>query len=428
MTIEIFINFAIAIALGGLIGIDRERDKTKKKFSPAGIRTFSFITFLGALSAFLYQEFHSIVISSIILISLSVIIAISYFYTAKKGFLGITTEITALIAFFVGFLCMFSEYRIYAIVFGVLVTVILSMRKSLHDFAKKTKEIEWRDSLRFAFIAFVVLPILPKEVHLSFIPDGRFDSLNTVFLRELWLLVVFVSGISFLGYFLVKFIGQKRGVILTGAFGGIVSSTAVTSSMASYSKEIKNKNINVSPFVLASIIATCISFIRTVVITVSINQDLKKIVIPIFFMIITGILLAINLWSKSGTYKTKVKLDTPFAIKPALTLAFFYFIVTTLNKLAIIFNIPKIGVLLTALLGGFADVDPILLSVSTLSSEGKIDASLAIVAILISVIANLMGKSFISFMSGSRSFSRGIVLRYALLALIGTISIIIVLI
>jgi uncharacterized membrane protein (DUF4010 family) len=140
--------------------------------------------------------------------------------------MGMTTEVGLIIAFLLGVLC-YMETNL-AVMLTIVVTVILAVKKSVHSLIEKISEEELLDSLKFGLIALVVLPLLPNRT---------IDPLDVLNLYKIWLLVVFISGIGFVGYILMKVFGAQSGAGLTGIMGGVVSSTAVTVVMSHRSRE-----------------------------------------------------------------------------------------------------------------------------------------------------------------------------------------------
>ena len=222
-------SFLIALALGALIGLEREYAQFKGKYkSFAGIRTFPLIALCGALLAYLGKVVSVWVLVSGIIIFSGLIIAAYYSTSVKSKYHGITTALAALLAFIVGIICIYGDI-ILAVLIGIVVAILLYARNFLHHFAKKIKKEELVDTLKFAVIAFVILPFLPNKGY------GPHDIFNPF---VIWLMVVFISGISFAGYILMKWFGE-RGIELAGVFGGLVSSTAVTTSFAHRSQKEK---------------------------------------------------------------------------------------------------------------------------------------------------------------------------------------------
>lgn len=416
MDFTVLLNFLTAMALGALIGVERQRQKSG---GFAGLRTFVMIAFLGALTAFLYQELGYSLILVLIFLSIVALITSSYVISALKGHIGITAEISAYICFFLGFIVMFEEFRNYGLIFGVLITILLSFKGVVHKFIAGAKAYEWNDTLKFALIAFVILPILPKEITLPIFPEGQFSHLNVFHLQEIWLLVVFVCGISFVGYFLLKTLDTKRGANLIGTLGGIVSSTAVTQSMAVHSRaKIAGKVINHKPLVISVLLATLVSFGRVGVISTSIHRSLIQIVVPIVILVAVGFLIFLILSKNQGELKTKLKLESPFKLKPALILGLLYASLTFISKLSFAANLGKSGVVLSSIVTGFFDIDPVILTVSSLASAGSLGAQDAICAILLAVGSNQITKSFVALTSGSQRFGNSVAKILALFTLL----------
>lgn len=405
MEFNVFLDFLVAIALGALIGVERQRGQKTGGF--AGIRTFIMISFLGALTAFLYQELENPQVLLLTFFSIVALITASYIISAIKGYEGITAEVSAYICFFLGFFVMFEKYKNYGLVFGVIITIVLSFKRVLHRFVEGAKTVEWNDTLKFALIAFVILPLLPSQVTIPIFDQGPYYDLNIFYPKEIWLLVVFVSAVSFVGYFILKIIGPQKGANLIGALGGLVSSTAVTQSMATHSKAKVGKSlVNYKPLAIAVLLATIVSFTRAGIICISVNNSLMPILMPIGTIIIVGAIWFLISSRSKGEIKAKLKLESPFKLKPALTLGILYTIITFISKLSFATNIGKSGIVLASIITGLFDMDPIILAVSKLSSAGTITVNDAIGTILLGIASNQLTKSFVSISSGSKKFGQ----------------------
>ena len=225
----LFKNFFVALALGAFVGLEREYHRKKGGHQYAGIRTFPLIALFGALAAYFGEKVSPWALVGGMLL-MGIIILISYFTLnqGKHKYMGATSEVAGFITFFIGALCYYGEIT-FAAVLTITMTIILYARSLLHNFAQKLTRKEIQDTLKFAVVAFVILPFLPNQ---AYGPWGIFNP------YIIWLMVVFISGISFVGYIAMKFFGEK-GVPLAGALGGLVSSTAVTTSFAARSKKEK---------------------------------------------------------------------------------------------------------------------------------------------------------------------------------------------
>lgn len=259
-------RFGLALLIGALIGLEREFIQQRSGDPDfAGIRTFALISLLGAVAAFLSNEFGIVIFVASYLAIVLLIFAshIGDVYRGERE--GMTTEVVALMTPFFGAM-VFWGYAAEAAALGVVAALILALKPTLHGLTRRMSTLDLRATLEFALITAVVLPILPNE---AFGPFGVFNP------REIWLLVVLVSGISFVGYILIKAMGARRGLSVTGLLGGLVSSTAVTLSLSGRSKD----NPSLSPALgLAIILASCILFPRVLVEVFAVNASLLPLI------------------------------------------------------------------------------------------------------------------------------------------------------
>jgi len=402
-------NFLVALALGILIGLEREYASYKKKgHDYAGIRTFPLIALFGALSAYFADLISPwILVANIILIGALIVV---YYYAAsvkQNTTQGATSEIAGFLAFFIGVLCYHSELN-FAIALAVVITVILFAKNVLHQFAKRIKAKELRSTLLFAVIAFVILPFLPNQAY------GPFGIFNPY---VIWLMVVFISGISFVGYILMKWFGE-RGIELAGIFGGLVSSTAVTTSFAERSK--KEKKI-MFPLLLGVVLANGIMFIRILIEVFVLNRELFwQLLLPLGILAVMSTIFAYFIWRKSSKVKGNVELSSPFTLGPALKFGAFFAIILALVKIADVYLSTK-GVYVVSLISGLADVDAITVSLSQLARGGASDLSLEIAkrGIMIAALTNVAVKGGIAMMFGSKGFGKHVLLLFAVLIGVG---------
>ncbi len=406
LELEILKNFLVAVALGILIGLEREYAQSKGNYkSFAGIRTFPLISLSGALVTYISTLTTIWVLVVGIVILCGLIVAAYYTSSVKSKYHGITTAIAALIAFLIGVLCIYSKINI-AIIVGITTAIFLYARGFLHKLVKKMKKQELIDTLKFAVIAFVILPFLPNKGY------GPYEIFNPFII---WLMVVFISGISFAGYILMKWFGEK-GIELAGIFGGLVSSTAVTMSFADKSK--RNEKI-VRALVLGVILANSIMFIRIIIEVFVINRNLLiKLLLPMIILILVSVIFAYLLFRKTKRVKeSKLDLGSPFTIKPALKFGAFFAVILALVKLADIYLSSR-GVYLVSFISGFADVDAITVSLSQLA-KGDLGENIARNGIMIAAMTNIAVKGGIAYFFGSKKFGWTVLGLFAILILIG---------
>jgi uncharacterized membrane protein (DUF4010 family) len=401
-------GFGIAILLGALIGLEREYSKNKKHAHDyAGIRTFPLIALFGALSAYLSNLFSIYILVASVVIMGSLIIA-SYLVINKntQRNLGATSEVAGFLTFFIGVIAMQGHTQL-AVLLGVAITIILYLRSFLHKFAKHIKGKELADTLKFIVVAFVILPFLPNQ---GFGPHQIFNP------YIIWLMVVFISGISFFGYILMKWIGEK-GITLAGILGGLISSTAVTTSFAARSK-LKPKLFK--PLALGVILANGIMFIRILLEVFVLNRALFwNMLIPMLTLAaITGV-FAYFVWKKAENLEGKIDLKSPFRLAPALKFGAFFAMILALVKLADVYLSTK-GVYLVSIISGFADVDAITVSLSQLAKK-TLDMTTARNGIILAALMNVAVKGGIAFWMGGKQFWRIVVGLFSALIVVGVL-------
>jgi uncharacterized membrane protein (DUF4010 family) len=225
-------DFAIAILLGALIGIEREKRKSEEDDTGhiAGLRTLTLLALLGAVAGWLTRELSSPWILAAAVLVVGALVTAGYFVNAKTDpdAKGLTTEVAAPIVFLLGAMVMLGDQAL-AIGLGVVTAAVLAYKQPLHGFVEK---LGWDDvyaGVRLLIATFIALPLLP---------DRAIDPWGALNPYKLWLLVVLISSLSLVGYVLTRWLGPTWGTALTGLTGGLVSSTAVT---LSFSREAREK-------------------------------------------------------------------------------------------------------------------------------------------------------------------------------------------
>lgn len=406
-------NFIIALVLGALIGLEREYARYRHRgHEYAGIRTFPLISLFGALSAYLGATVSPyLLIAGLLIIGAMIIIAYFNVTKASRLAVGATSEVAGFLAFFIGILCYYGEFGL-AISLTVIITIILYARSVLHHFAEKIKKEEMGDTLKFVLIAFVILPLLPDK---GYGPYGLFNP------HSFWLMVVFVSGISFVGYILLKWFGEK-GIALTGITGGLVSSTATTISFAQRSK--KERPIY-KALILGVILANSIMFVKVMVEVFAVNRNLfLRVFIPLLILLIISLVVSYFLWKKAKYVKGKIELKSPFTLVPALKFAVIFAVILAAVELAKIY-LGSNGVYLASFLAGLADVDAITLSLSELAKT-TLDETVAVKGILIATLTNVGIKGGLAYFMGGKEFGKTILVFYSFLIILGLAIILII--
>jgi uncharacterized membrane protein (DUF4010 family) len=417
MNFEVFKQLGIALLLAALIGIERERRfKGATRGSFAGLRTLTLVGLTGALS-YILSAYSPAFFVAMVAGFLGLLIASYVISTHRSMTSGATSEMAAIVVYIVGILCGMQQY-ILATALTLLLFVLLYFRDPLHDWVNRLKDTEIVSTIEFMIIAFVVLPLLPNQ---AFLP---FDFFNPYMI---WLMVVLISGISFLSYIAVKIFGAKRGIGLTGFFAGLVSSTALVFSFSAQSK--RNKEV-VNPYVIAILVASSAMFLRVLVsVAIVYPELLPRLFIPLVSMGVTGILCSVFFWfhgerTDEEVKKRLVDVKNPFKISPALKIGLFFSIVLLVTK-AMNAYFGSEGLYVTSLISGIFDVDAIVLSVANLAKEG-LSLNIAVNSIMIVSFVNTLSKGVLFLFFGNRRVAYRICVSYLFMVLSGAISLLLV--
>ncbi len=384
--------FLLALAIGLLIGIERERAKADApEDSPLGSRTFALIAILGALVAHLAGQTVAVVIA----IAAVGMVLLGYTRTrvGEHGSgVGTTTEFAAIVTFVLGFLA--RDDTGLAIMLAVVTLAMLALKPRIHEFARAgITQQELSASLTLLVIAFVVLPLLP---------DHPIDPWGLVHPARLWLVIVLIAGVGFGGYVAVRAFGPRWGLPLAGLAGGFVSSTAATLSLSQRARD--DRGI-AGPAAVGIVLANVASASAQVGIVAIIAPTLLGPVLPVLGLpILVGLSASAIAWlatsreSDSGSFE----LGNPLAFRATVTfggmLAVILVVVTIASRL-----FGAAGVLVTAALGGTTDVHAVTLAVSNLFEVGELEASRAAFAVLLAFTANMAVKLGLAGWAGGRA-------------------------
>jgi uncharacterized membrane protein (DUF4010 family) len=397
---DLFYRFGLALAIGFLVGLQREFSfKGTEAPSFAGVRTFSLLSLSGCAAAFVAETARTPALLAVFFGVVGALIVASYVTIARKGDVGSTTEVAALITVLNGALCFWGMLELAAAI-GVATTVVLSAKLPLQRLVEKLTTEDLVATLKFGVVTAIVLPVLPRE------PLGAppFDVLVP---HGLWRMVVLISAIGFVGYVLIQIVGPKRGIGLTGLLGGLVSSTAVTLSFAQKSREEPRLG---KPFALAIVVAWTMMFARILAAVAVINRELLHALwLPLAAAGAAG--AAYGAWlhfSDRASPETEMSFSNPFEVGPALRFGLLYGVVLLVSRAAQM-EFGDRGVLLSALVAGVADVDAITLSLSELSRTGQeLSREAAAQGVMVAAMANTALKGGIVLATASSSLRRRI--------------------
>ena len=393
-----FYRFVLALGIGVLIGVQRESafDESEGKLF-AGARTFALISLAGFVLAAAGGDAASAIPFVGGLVVLGVLLALAYHADLEIGKPGMTTEMSVIVTYGTGGLCYWGSVSLAAAL-GVAVTALLSMK---HEFRTFTHSITREDiyaMVKFAVISVIVLPLLPNQTY------GP-EPLNVLNPYNIWLMVVFISGISFLGYVLIKLVGTRRGIGLTGLLGGIASSTAVTLSLARRSKVSEELS---RPFALAVLGAWVVMFIRILVVVAALSPSLaQRLLLPMVSAAVVGLLYCAYLYFVQwSTERDSGEFSNPFELGPALRFGAIYAVVLVVSRAAQVY-LGDLGVYISSVLSGIADVNAITLSIVDLSQQG-LTYEVATRAIVLAATTNTLVKGGFALAVGSAGLRRAL--------------------
>lgn len=421
-----------------MIGIDKDignhkSDKSARKsldYNFWSVRSFSLIAILGSLMVYcdtIFATWYIFVLAWFLLTSVFVWIHYIHSVFANKD-ISPATEFVAILTYFIGVL-VFLWLSQFAIIFAIILTFLISSKDTLEWLGKYISRDELRTTLKFAAIAFIILPLLPDQrFSLSDISNFTFGRVIehplTTFAffnpYSIWFFVVVMSGVSYLWYVLTKFLGSNSSIILSSALGWMVSSTATTASMTQKSKE-DPKNIN--SYVIGTLLASCIMFVRVFAVVLFFSFPLfLSILMP--WGIMFGIFLCATLYfyikSKRETVKkieTVENVRSPFRIAPALKFAGLVVIIKFISWVWIIYkDIWGEWFFYSALwiVSGLADVDAITQAMAVDSDRGLITFGVASSTILLAVMSNNLVKWSIAWRLGHSEFWTKVMLSFLL--------------
>jgi uncharacterized membrane protein (DUF4010 family) len=410
----LFLQFGAALAIGLLVGLEREYSFLDPDHEHAehfaGIRTFSLMGLAGCLAAMAADILSSPATFIGIVVLVGAFIAVAYFVDAWRGEVGLTTEIAALVVVLAGALCYWNQLAL-AVAVGVGTTVLLSLKLETQTLIRQITREDIYATLRFGVITAIILPVLPNE---NFgIPP--LDVLNPY---KIWLMVVLISGISFLGYLLLKIVSARQGIGLTGLLGGLASSTAVT---LSFSQRSHDQNDLAKPFALAITVAWTVMFARVIIAVAALNVRLVRFLwLPMVTAGVVGLAYSAYFYlTQRYDEKDETKFSNPFEIGPAIRFGLLYAIILLIARAAQVY-LGDIGIYASSIVAGLADADAIALSMAELSRPGGgLELTTAAQAVVLASMSNTVSKGGIVLATGSPALRRALLPILVLMPVVG---------
>ena len=383
--------FLTSLALGLLIGLERERSPAAK----AGLRTFSLVALAGTLGALLSEKTGAPWVLGAGLMIMGGMMVATYFKTTSSEDPGTTTIAAVVVCYALGAMVWYGMEQL-AVTLAILTTALLYFKPELSGATRSLTRLDLVSILQFAVLSFVILPILPNREY------GPYHALNPY---QIWWMVVLISGLSLAGYAALRVAGQRHGTLLTGLFGGIASSTATTLAFSRHSRDSPHLT---SMAALIILLANWVVLVRlSVVVAVLAPGLLRPMLTVLGGGALAGLVMLYWLWRRLDGQPNTPTLDmkNPTEIRAAVSFGALYagvlFAAAWLSDL-----VGSQGVYAVALVSGLTDVDAITLSSLRLFGMGTLQGNQAVTAVLLAVLANIVFKSGLATVIGGAALAR----------------------
>ena len=387
-------DFATALLIGGLVGIERESRHMREGGGTIGLRSFVLLAEIGAVAGWISKTLAlPWLLPAALLAAIAPVVA-GYVLSvrAQPRALGLTTELAAVTVCLLGALTT-TGHRELAVGLGVVTATLLAYKQPLHGLVGKLGTDDLLVVMRFLLATFIVLPLLPDE------PQDPWGAIRP---HSLWLLVLLISGLSLVGYVATRWLGPGRGIAVTAVTGALVSSTAVTLAFVRQSRSGAGP-LRAATFAGGILLAWSIMFVRVIVAVAIVNAALLTALLPAFLaMLAASLAAAVWCFRRRGVGKTgsveEVPLQNPFSLWSAIKFAALFALVQLV--LAVVQqHFPGNGSYVVAALAGLTDVDAVTLTMAQQSRSG-FDAGLATHAIAIAALTNTLAKCGLAVATG----------------------------
>lgn len=399
------LGIALALSLGLLIGLEREWSDS----GPIGLRTFALLAGVGATSAVLSGQYDSLVIVAAIIAAALLLMALAHPAGEESRFRGATTTVAGLVTLLIGAMAA-SGLWLEAVVMSAATMLLLHWREPLHHLVDQIGAEDFDIIARFTLIALVVLPVLPDRAF------GPYDVFNPF---ETWLFVVLIVGLNLAGYVLFRMYGKSSGLWLAGTLGGMISSTATAISYAGISKQQKSMGPGAA---LVILVASAVVYGRILLeLSIVAPNLVRHAAAPMALYTVIILAIALLVYRRTGSTRMKMpEQENPAQFGMAFGVVAVFVVV--LFAVAVTRDlIGEEGVYLVALVSGLTDVDALTLSVGRNFAEGQVGAKAAWRSVFLATLSNLVFKTGIACVLGSKDLRREMLVAGTLAVLLGAL-------
>ncbi|SES88474.1 Uncharacterized membrane protein, DUF4010 family [Nitrosomonas marina] len=382
-------HFVTSLAIGLLIGIERERSSAAK----AGVRTFALAAMFGTLAAMLSEKTGApwFLVGGLLIVGIMTITAYVRTNADSTTDPGTTTVVAIAICYGLGAIVWYGDTTL-AVMLAIIATILLYFKAELHGITQNLGRRDLVSILQFAVLTFIILPILPDEEY------GPYQALNPY---QIWLMVVLISGVSLSGYVALRLLGERHGAVLLGLLGGLVSSTATT---LVYTRLSSNSQCFVQLAIVVILIANLTVLIRLALVSSVVSVNILPQLLPVLGAgLLLGIGVTLYWWYRLREHSDMPvpEINNPTELRTAAGFGVLYAIVLFLA--AWLSDVAGVhGLYAVALVSGLTDVDAITLTSLRLFELGKLEAAETVTAISLGIISNIAFKiGLIAFIGNS---------------------------
>ncbi len=385
-------RYVIALAIGLLMGLERERNPGAK----AGLRTFALTALLGTLSAHLGTAMGSIwLIPTGLLLVGGMMIAAYLRDPDEGGDPGTTTVAALMLCYGLGVLVWHDEAQL-AVMLGIAATMLLYFKPELRGMSERLTRRDLLSVLQFAVLSLIILPLVPNRDY------GPFGALNPY---QIWWMVVLIAGVGLAGYAALRLVGQQRGAVMLGLLGGLVSSTATT---LAFSRHVRASDAMIPVAVIVIVLANQVVLLRLGVLVAVLAPAMLAPLVPV----LAGGLVAGALGAAYGVRRLKpagelpdLAMSNPTELRTAMGFGLMYAVVL-LAAAWLSDWLGTRGLYAVALVSGLTDVDAITLSSLRLFNLDRLPAAAVVNVIVLATLANLFFKSVLALVVGGHRMAR----------------------
>jgi uncharacterized membrane protein (DUF4010 family) len=396
--IEIAVKAAVALALGMLVGLEREWSN-----KDIGVRSFAMTSLLGMLGALLGAPL--LVLAGCAVLVLIVFANLHGLQVARK--LEATTSVALAIIFLLGVL-VGQGHLFTPVACAILVAMLLALKPQLRAFAGGLSQQEVRSALLLALLGFVIWPLLP---------DRFVDPWALLQPREDWITVVVIACLGFLNYVLLRVYGSK-GIYLTAVFGGLVNSTATVAELVSTLSGSDLEDLTVPVVLLTSV---SMFFRNFIILAIFAHGAVKTAALPLLAMSLVAAYWVYRDRHRAEEIEKDVKIEvgSPVSLKKVLSFALLFLILQVVATLGQRW-IGNAGFQIVSVLGGLFSSASTTAAAANMAMHGHVNQFQAGVAVVLTSISSaLINIPLVQRQPKLRSQMRKLVFSSALQVVVG---------